>query len=174
MGMGRTGLIIGGIAAAALPVGYITYKHVQWEKHPQGKKRMLTRQLSFWAMMALGVLVVHNTFRAQMKAWKKAVNFLAAGTLMASAFELSGQIGRAIFPYSPEKIIEKTADKATDKASDKMVTPLPPVVMAPSPVTPTQWQYMPVANPFMPQQTGQKYLQYGAGNQPYQNWLQSL
>jgi len=127
----RTLNIIGGIAAVAIPAAYITYKHVQWEDHPQSKKRMLTRHVSFWAIMAAGILLLHNTFFSRgMKAWRKAVNFAVASLAIVGGFELSGMFAKTLYPYVPQKAFEQWQREQKTKANP-VQTPL--VVRPPTP-----------------------------------------
>jgi hypothetical protein len=92
------------LGCVAIPVGFLIQEHVGWMSTPEGKKRMLTHQLIFWATAAISLMVMHRTFSYKFvknttTPWLKKGLFLGiASGLPVLGFEGGGAISRKCFP----------------------------------------------------------------------------
>ncbi len=96
----RTLRRLGGLTAAALPVAYVVKSHVGWEQSTQGKKRMLTHQLTFWSSFVAAVMMAHKT-RPRQSLWAKILLFSLSGILPLAGFEGGGMLATRLFPNIP-------------------------------------------------------------------------
>src|SRR5262249_37186181 len=94
----------GAIAALGMPVAYIVKKHVDWEKTPDGKKRMLIHHLTFWSAAASALLLMHRTlrkFRRKPFLSFKLPRLAIAGLLLPMGFEGGERLARFLAPKKP-------------------------------------------------------------------------
>jgi hypothetical protein len=94
-------------SAMALPVAYIVKKHVEWEKSPNAKRRMLIHQLTFWSSVVIALRLLHRTFRhyrERSPLLKAGRLFLASGMLIAG-FEGGERLARYLVPKRPKQPI---------------------------------------------------------------------
>ncbi|MBY0450978.1 MAG: hypothetical protein K2X01_10180 [Cyanobacteria bacterium] len=90
-----------GLAAVAIPVGYVIKKHLDWESTPEAKSRMLTHQLTFWAATGLGIWGLHKTFRSVIPLPWKILGTVLTAALPVVGFEGGQRLGARLFPKKP-------------------------------------------------------------------------
>lgn len=98
----RTVNLLSGIACVSVPVGYLVKKHVDWERSPQSKKRMLVHQGTFWGTMTLALVMMHKAFRRTTPLIEKLALYISASVLPILGFEWGGHLGRTLYPYQPK------------------------------------------------------------------------
>jgi hypothetical protein len=99
-----------GVTALAMPVGYLVTKHVSWETTPQSKKRMLAHHLTFWSMLAMGLVLVHRAlFNQRLSGLARAWRVLFAGALAAPAFKAGEVLSNILYPHQQQQLPLKTA-----------------------------------------------------------------
>lgn len=90
-----------GLAAVAVPVGYVIKKHLDWESTPEAKSRMLTHQLTFWTATAAGIWGLHKTFRSVLPLPWKVLGAVLTAALPVIGFEGGQSLGARLFPEKP-------------------------------------------------------------------------
>ncbi len=95
--------LIGGLTAVGLPVGYVIKKHMDWKDTAQGKKRMLTHHLVFWASVGAGLALAHKTFFARVSNIEKGIRYIAGGLIGAQGFSSGNWISHKLFPHIPKE-----------------------------------------------------------------------
>jgi hypothetical protein len=95
-----------GLASISIPVGYLVFKHVSWERASTSKKRMMVHQASFWGTMAAALVLMHKSFYLKPKSAFRGLKQLAylgtASLLPILGFEGGAKLGRTFYPYRPQ------------------------------------------------------------------------
>ena len=93
----------GALMGVSLPVAYLIKKHVDWEKSPESKQRMLIHQATFWSTVVIAVKLIHDTFWKYRQAapWLKMTRLIGAGLLPVLGFEGGMLAARKLLPKKP-------------------------------------------------------------------------
>lgn len=92
-----------GLAAMGLPAGYIAFRHVDWKKKPDSRKRVWISQVVFWPVAVLGLRVMHIAVMRYKQAsfGKMTAGVLAASGIIAGGFEGGIRLGQKLVPKKP-------------------------------------------------------------------------
>ncbi len=116
-----------GLAAVAIPVGYVIKKHLDWESTPEAKSRMLTHQLSFWTATGLGLWGLHKTFRSVIPLPLKILGTVLAAALPVVGFEGGQRLGVRLFPKKPVVLNRNFGEHASTRLFPGRVYVPPPL-----------------------------------------------
>jgi hypothetical protein len=87
------------LAGMGLPAGYIAFRHIDWKKKPDARKRMWITQAIFWPMAAFGLRVMHMAlWRYKESPWKMGGGILLGAGIVSAGFEGSMRLAQQLVP----------------------------------------------------------------------------
>lgn len=93
------------LAGMGLPAGYIAFRHIDWKKKPDSRKRMWISQAVFWPVAALGLRVMHIAlWRYKQSSWKMGGGILLGAGIVSAGFEGGMRLAQQLVPkntFSP-------------------------------------------------------------------------
>jgi hypothetical protein len=85
-----------GAATMGIPMGYIAFRHVQWKRKPDAKKRMLIHHLVFWPLCIAGIKGMHISFG--LSGIRRVLGLMAASGTLIGGFEGGGRVAKKLVP----------------------------------------------------------------------------
>jgi hypothetical protein len=149
MAIKRIHRILGASLSLAIPVLYMVGAHINFEKTPRAKLRMILKHVGFWTGLAGTILVSHRFgFRAKTPMGALPI-FAAAGALPILGYEVMRRFVNIYFPKPPKPSPTQELLQSLLAAQEKSAMMSPPAqtvsslpaVVAPSAQTPAYPTY---------------------------------